>query len=77
MSIWDAMMGSSYPAVLIEEWTGLDGWPCWRVMLASKGGEYPVWDEVEHPNIVAARAAARALSQMHGDCPIHEIELGG
>lgn len=71
------MLQSPYPAVLIEQWSGHDGWPCFRVMLASTDASYPAWDGVEHPDISAARQAARSLSAEHGDCPIHEIERGG
>lgn len=77
MSILDAMMGSSYPAVLVEEWSGHDGWPCWRVSLAVNATDYPTWDGVEHPNVMAARGAARVLAAANGDCPIHEIDRGG
>ncbi|MBB6190567.1 hypothetical protein FHS51_000780 [Sphingobium wenxiniae] len=61
MSISDKLMGASYPAVTIEKWTGLDGWPYLRVFLMTGPHDEPVPEGREYQTRAEAVAAAETF----------------
>jgi hypothetical protein len=63
VSLIEDLMDGAYPAVLIERWIAIDGWlEMFRVLLAALPDVEPIWDEIEHPTLAAAMAAAEALA---------------
>jgi hypothetical protein len=70
----DTFLRGAYPAVIIDRWTAFSGWDqCYRVFLATTPDAPPTGDEVEHPTLTSAAAAARDLALRHSNCPIHDL----
>ena len=61
-----ALLSAPLPAVVIERWTGIEGWPVFRVFyLAAAFGEDGE-RHIEAPDLEGALDAARALSVCSG-----------
>lgn len=72
------LFSSAYPAVVVERWTGADGWPCYKVLFVRDRHSDPDWDGVEHPSAEAAFEAAEIMAARTGDCPVLDmIDTGG
>ena len=77
MTITRTLITASYPAVLIEQWVGRDGWPCWRVSLALPGHIVPIG--ADHPTLAAAHAEAiKVAASLSQRCTLVDLtkELG-
>ncbi|WP_146049647.1 hypothetical protein [Novosphingobium sp. HII-3] len=74
----EGLLAGVYPAVVVEQWTGADGWPCFKALLIADRHSDPVWDGVEHGTAEAAFDAAEILAERTGDCPVIDmIKAGG
>ncbi|CDO38306.1 hypothetical protein [Novosphingobium sp. KN65.2] len=58
MSFLEELMAAVFPAVLIELWSGADGWPCYKINLCVGPDDEPFGDGVEYPTFRAAWDAA-------------------
>jgi hypothetical protein len=76
MSIIDDLFRSSYPAVIIERWTGNSGWPCFKVFLIEDKTAKPAGDDTEYEQFTDAYKVAQAMAAQHGGCSIIDMSKG-
>ena len=67
------LFANSYPAITVEKWTGIDGWPCFKVFIVQPN--HRIQHGEDYQIRVTALAAAREYAAHHADRKIPIIDM--
>lgn len=70
------LMSHSYPAIIIERWTANDGWPCFKVFIATRGrAVHRIQVDEDFDHFAQAHAAAVDYAAQHLPTVIPIIDM--